>query len=374
LGFVLICRNMKKFQLIISILFLSLYLFSQGDDAHYSFFVAGHTYGNPMSPQYGLYPPFVNKISFINDYDGIEFGCLTGDVVVSSTSDYWDSAQVDIDKFEMPVYIAAGNHDIGPEFIQRYGDYYYSFLLNNDLFITLTPSLDNWNISGDQKDFLFETLDSLAPGVNNIFIFLHELIWWSPDSLFQNVIINYAPYYPGSTNFWNEIEPVLNALPNQVVLFAGDLGCTSVVTPFMYYKYDNITLIASGMGGGGEDNFIIIDVYSDTIDYNLIAINGDDINALGELTDFSLDEDILLQNKQYLSVFPNPFQDVFYVKSKFPGDYFLQILNTSGDLILSDKIRGVEMKMIPAQELPKGLYILKFWNDKGIVTRKIEKM
>ena len=45
----------------------------------------------------------------------------------------------------------------------------------------------------------------------------------------------------------------------------------------MYYTYDNITFVASGMGNFKSDNFIIIEVLPDkSLRYRLIAINGDD--------------------------------------------------------------------------------------------------
>lgn len=349
-------------------------LFSQNDSILYSFFVAGHTYGNPSYPQYGLYPPFVNKIEFINDNQDMEFGCLTGDVVVSPTAEYWDSAQVDMDKFDIPLYIAAGNHDIGVEFTQRFGDYYYSFVLHDDLFITLTPSLNNWNISGYQKDFLFETLSNQAQDVNNIFIFLHELIWWSPDSIFQNVIINYVPGYPGSTNFWSEIEPVISALPNNIVFFAGDLGCTSAVTPFMYYKYDNITLIGSGMGGGIEDNFVIIDVYNDSIDFNLIALNGEDINALGELTDFILSINVKEQIDHQVTIYPNPVKSNLFIDCSLPSESSFQILDMNGRLIFNEFIRANEIKKINTNKFSRGHYMIRILNNNSSISKKVLKL
>ena len=57
----------------------------------------------------------------------------------------------------------------------------------------------------------------------------------------------------------------------------------------MYDQYDNITLIASGMGGNVRDNIIIIDVHEDaSVSYRLIALNGSNHNALGELMDYEL--------------------------------------------------------------------------------------
>ena len=40
---------------------------------------------------------------------------------------------------------------------------------------------------------------------------------------------------------------------------------------------------------GISDNIIITDVYQDSVFHNLVAINGNDENALGELYDFTLD-------------------------------------------------------------------------------------
>ena len=57
----------------------------------------------------------------------------------------------------------------------------------------------------------------------------------------------------------------------------------------MFHQYDNITLIASGMGGNVRDNFVIIDVYEDgSVGYRLIALNDPDVTALGKLEDYIL--------------------------------------------------------------------------------------
>jgi len=237
----------------------------------YSFFVAGHAYGHPITYQHGLHPPLVKQIPFINNYDEIGLGIFTGDVVPFTTKEYWDAARDDLDQFSIPIHIAAGNHDRGPVFESLY-DYYYSFWNENDAFIILSPT--NWNIEGKQKDFLFETIDSMSSRANNIFIFCHELIWWSPDNEFKNVVINYSPQYPGQTNYWTEISPHLESIPNNVIIYAGDLGASNSVSPYMYYQYDNITLIGSGMGGGEEDNIIITEVDENGgLKFKLLGIN-----------------------------------------------------------------------------------------------------
>lgn len=227
---------------------------SEIDSTYYSFFTAGHTYGNPNSYHYGLHYPFVNYIPTINNYSNMELGVLTGDVVYSATAAYWDSALIDINKFDVPIYIAAGNHDMGTEFVNRFQNYYSSFVHKNDLFILLTPFLDSWNISGEQLDFLTYQLDNNYSAVNNIFIFMHELIWWSPYNEYQNINVNSLSHYTGWTNFKTIIKPLLLSYPNKITIYAGDLGATNQASPYMYHSFDNITLIGSRMGNGVRDN------------------------------------------------------------------------------------------------------------------------
>ena len=71
-------------------------------------------------------------------------------------------------------------------------------------------------------------------------------------------------------------------------MFAGDTGIYD--HGYMYYKdSENITFIASGMGGRKQDNFIVVDVQSDKfVSFQLIALYGEDVNALGKLKDYIL--------------------------------------------------------------------------------------
>lgn len=253
----------------------------------YAFLVAGHVYGHPVTYQYGFHSPFKAFFEELNEYPKMDLGILTGDVVPIPDSLYWDAAQNDIQKINMPIHIAPGNHDRGAEFEKRFQKYYYSFKTNEDLFIILSPN--NWNIDGNQKTFLQNTIDSNYQTCRNIFIFCHELIWWSPTNAYKNVEINYRPHFPGSTNFWDELKPMFDSIPNEVIFFAGDVGASERTSPFMYHKINNLTLIASGMGSGIHDNIIAVEINSEgKINYNLIHLNGDNRAGLGKLTDYVL--------------------------------------------------------------------------------------
>lgn len=364
---------MKKTLVYLIIFFLIGNLNAQNKSPIYSFFTAGHTYGKPGDIHYGLHYPFVDFIPTINNFYNVEVGILTGDVVVSPTAAYWDSAQIDIAKLDMPIFIAAGNHDVGAEFLERFGSYYSSFIKNNDLFIILCPNKNTWNIDGLQLEFLINTLENNYADVNNIFIFLHELIWWSPTNIYQNVAINYVPYYPGSTNFDDIIKPLLLSYSNNITIYAGDLGCTTQVSPFMYHSFDNITLIGSGMGGGLEDNIIITEIYEDSIYYNLIAINGENPNALGELSDFTLgiesySENYIINN---IKIYPNPASDYFQIKNNSFIDFEVRIFNLRGELIQSGIVKKNSIKKYSSNKMPAGIYFIQFESKSKIYYKKL---
>jgi len=257
----------------------------------YSFFIAGHTYGTPGVDNDGLHPAFKNKFDLIQSDGHIDFGVLTGDIVITGTEQNWNEVDNDIIDLGLPVYFAAGNHDVTDRtlFESRYGQTYYSFVHQSNLFIVLDPNIDGWNISGNQLQFLENALNSEAQNVNNIFVFFHQLLWWEPDNIYQNVVLNSFSGRADTINFWNEIEPLFNELAKPVHMFAGDVGAYYTGSEFMYHQYENITLIASGMGGNVRDNFIIIDVHEDaSVSYRLIALNAPDISALGDLEDYTL--------------------------------------------------------------------------------------
>ena len=282
-------------KIFISLMFL-IFLFgcSSPEKVEYSFFVAGHTYGNPLEKgkNKGLYKPFNEKLTFINEQKNLKAGFLLGDVVWHHNS--WAEAERDIAEFNMPVHIVRGNHD-GPlkKFEGKFGKSYSSFIEHNNLFIILDPNLDKWNISGDQLIFLMNTLRNDGKHVNNIFIFSHQVLWYSEKKL-SKPAPNSLKNRDTETNFWTKIEPLLRNQEKPVYVFAGDVGAFSKerrkknhIIEYFYYNYGNITYISTGMGGGVRDNFIIADVLNNgTVNFRLIHLNGDEMDDLGELEDY----------------------------------------------------------------------------------------
>lgn len=258
---------------------------------NYSFFVAGHTYGAPGVDNIGLHPPFSAKYEWIKKQKNIAFGVLTGDIVLSSTEKNWDEVDAELNTLDFPVYFAAGNHDLTNRelFEKRYGQTFFSFEKENGLFVFLDPNIDGWNISGEQLVFLKNKISENKS--KNIFLFLHQLIWWSPDNIFGKIKPNSTQGRAGSVNYWTEIEPLLRGSNSPIYLFAGDVGAFPNGSEIAFYVENNMTYIMSGMGGGERDNFMMVNVLKNgEVELQLVALNGGDINVLGELKDHILIE------------------------------------------------------------------------------------
>ncbi|MFT5103467.1 MAG: hypothetical protein ACI86C_001122 [Candidatus Latescibacterota bacterium] len=244
------------------VVFISLSYCNEPIDSGYSFFVAGHTYGKPNVNNKGFHPPFKAKFDVINNDANIDFGVLTGDVVIYGTPKCWDDVDADIALLNTPVYFAVGNHDMKNKslFESRYGDTYQSFIHKDDLFIILDPNLDHWNISGAQLEYLKNSLDIYQDKVTNIFVFFHQVLWWKQDIDNEAFILNSLQDRADTINFYDEVEPLFRDLSNPVFMFAGDVGATRKSNGYYYRKDTNITYVASGMGGPINPNFVIVDV------------------------------------------------------------------------------------------------------------------
>jgi hypothetical protein len=354
---------MKSYIILIKVLLISLTINAQSDSVLYSFFIAGHTFGQLGVNNIGLHPPFKEKFVYIQSRPEIHFGVFTGDIVSQNpTAQDWDEVDADIDTLGLPVYFAVGNHDMEnrPLFESRYGDTYYNFTYKNDLFIVLDPNIDEWNISGTQLEFLKNTIDSNYQSVENIYVFFHQLLCWESDNIYKNVIPNSFAGRADTINFWTEVEPLFHQLPNKIIMFMGDFGAASWSDDVMYDLYDNISFVGSGMGEGIGDNFVIINVKTDkTIDYDLICLN-DSINCLGELTDYAISiNNIDLFTTLKVKLYPNPANNFITIELDDTNETIIQLYNVNGQLILQKNTKGINKEYIDLTSLSNGLYLVK---------------
>lgn len=261
------------------------------EDALYCFFVAGHVYGHPEADDNDLHPAFTAKRDLIDQEPDLRFGFFTGDIVRKSTDDAWDAVDRFVASLPVPIYFAPGNHDLTERALyeSRYGKTYFSFMHQGDLFIVLDPNLDQWNISGAQLTFLQSVLEQHGIA-DNIFVFFHQVLWVKKDDYFRRFIPNSVMGKTKKINYWTEVEPLFRNLDNPVYLFAGDVGAFPLGREILYHAYDNIHCIASGMGGGERDNFVLAKVHDDkSVTLQVMALNNDDPYSLGRVEEHQVE-------------------------------------------------------------------------------------
>ena len=342
-------------------------IYAQSDTILYSFFIAGHTYGQPGVNNQGLHPPFKQKFDYIRSRDEIKFGVLTGDIVYPNpTAKDWDEVDADIAELGLPVYFAVGNHDMEnrPLYESRYGDTYYYFIFHNDLFIVLDPNIDAWNISGDQLQFMKKTVNDNYDTVNNIFVLFHQFLWWEKDNIYSHLKPNSFAGKADTINFWSEIEPFFHQLPNKVFFLAGDMGAAYWSSDFMYDSYDNLSYVCSGMGEEDGDNFVVINIDSTKdVSYDLICLDTEELECFGELTDYRISPSTIVNQSLNAKVYPNPATD--FLKVDFESGTIranIQLFNIRGQLVFEENCNS-KSNLIELSAFQKGIYILNIITD-----------
>lgn len=247
------------------------------DTTRYSILVAGHAYGAHAGTNIGLHPPFLTRLAF-EDTTGMEGLFLTGDIVNRSTSASWVQVEEELTALGLNAYYVMGNHDdntIGHNvFKAKHGGLYYSFILHNDLYIVLNSTESDRSISSTQLTFLSNILQNAS--ARRVFIFFHEVIWNSHDR-YRLVRSNSRSRYEQMrtvSNFWQEVAPMLKGYPNRhFYLFAGDVGGNPDAIAASYDRWDNMTLLTSGMGEVPDENYLRVDIAPDTVSFTLRALN-----------------------------------------------------------------------------------------------------
>ena len=263
----------------------------------YSFLVAGHAYGAHEGGNTGLHPAFLQSLD--EGFDSLAaFIVLTGDIVNQSTADSWQQVEDELSGYALPGYYVMGNHDnndIGRQvFDNKFGGTYYAFLFRGDQFIVLNSTEQDRSISPGQMVFLREQIMQAGDSVVRVFIFFHEILWNSHEK-YTGVMANNRSRYDemvDHSNYWGEVHPLLEECPEkQFFVIAGDVGGRPDAVAAFYDRWDNVTLIASGMGEVPDENYLLVRVdHRDSVAFELVPLR----------------PEITLEEIEYYSVPPSP--------------------------------------------------------------------
>jgi len=268
---------LKKLTLALAYIYFAFPASAQ-ENMGYKILVAGHSYGAHAGKNIGLHPPFLEKLK--NEASGTIMALfLTGDIVNTSTTASWAQVSSELNSLGLTSYYVMGNHDnstIGRNvFQQKHGGLYYYFAYQNDLFIVLNSTESDRSISTAQLGFLNQILSNADLKWGRAFIFFHEVIWNSNEK-YRLVRSNSRSRYDlikSVSNFWQEVFPRLTAMPDKkFYLFSGDVGGNPDAIAAFYDRWQNVTLLSSGMGEVSDENFMKVNILPDTVTFSLIPL------------------------------------------------------------------------------------------------------
>ena len=131
-----------------------------------------------------MYQRAISEVNLVHP----EFVIIVGDLIYGYDSDMdliareWDAFDEATARFEMPVYLLAGNHDVWDDpseelYRQRYGPLWYSFDVKDCHFVVLDSEDQTapQKIAGAQLGWLKEDLKHVNG--KRIFVLLHQPLW-----------------------------------------------------------------------------------------------------------------------------------------------------------------------------------------------------
>lgn len=233
-------------------------LFIPDSTYHYSFFVSGHFHGSSKNTS-GLPAKTLRENIIAINNSGAAFLICLGDLFLDIKNDIPKYKSSFIDKLEMPLYNAPGNHDIsGDVYESNFGKSFYFFKEKSELFIILNTELNDGSIEGEQLSMLHEAIKDLK-GIKNIFVFSHRLIWAEEHPKMDKLFTDNTRSANGN-NFRKEILPMFEKLNRGVSIyfFGGSLG--NAPAPFFYHKENNIYYIATAIRDTPKDAMLKLDI------------------------------------------------------------------------------------------------------------------
>lgn len=204
------------------------------------------------------------------DYKQFDMLWLGGDLSVETTKNETVMQHLDnVFSLGQPNTLwALGNHDY-PDLVnlENYTNRpaYYAYAKNDITFVVLDTQENQCNITGNQKNFLFEVLDTINESSH--LIILHHKLFWMPGNTYleskiptvSNGKLGDCAYCLSPNNFYMDIYPKLIEIQNngtEVLCVGGDIG--SKVKKFDFLTPEGIQFLASGIKSGDENNLALL--------------------------------------------------------------------------------------------------------------------
>jgi len=219
------------------------------------FFVAGGVSGPTNSTTTALYEPLTNYLSSLVNDKTLDFGVFTGNMVRHSNDSSWTKLDLALKNLPFDIHRVPGFRDLGESsfYINKFGNSERHFVKSNNFFQIWEVTNNGWNVSEKQLKDLKTAI--AKKGYDNVFVFVHPVSWYDQDRTPQ-IIPNNIDGRSETSTFYTTTLQQLNALNIPVYVFSGGVGEKANGSEITIHKFNNVHLIASGMGGGKWDNIL----------------------------------------------------------------------------------------------------------------------
>lgn len=219
----------------------------------------GHAYGRPGGSNIGLDPKLASTIPDLRSEADVI--ALTGDVTRDGSAASLKVVKEQLGQWRR-ILVAPGNHDVGTgqkrtAFTETFGQAFGRTSVGDSAVIWLDTDEADQAISTRQMKWLRKQIRSGSMQKHkSLIVFTHHLVW--ANSVEERMQINAGPRDPSWARDRGRLHTALAKLDIPVVVISGDTGAWPENAETLCRTTENVTYLASGIGGYEGDSALLI--------------------------------------------------------------------------------------------------------------------
>jgi hypothetical protein len=238
------------------------------NDQPVKFLVTGHIYGRPGQDNFHPAMTLISNLALLREQD-LDLFFFLGDTVWQSTDENFDDLEtLLLDRVDVPIFNAVGNHDVLKReiYTERYGNTVYAFEYKNHIFIVLDTTLQYYDLIADEIVFVERVLERAeqSGNIKHIHILMHHVLFLEDDEIIGKQVIK-----PNEGDGFSEtfhqlladvIYPASELIP--ISIYAGDVGAFESGNLAPFYKRSesyNVQFFATGLGNNDTDSVLVVE-------------------------------------------------------------------------------------------------------------------
>jgi hypothetical protein len=249
-----------------------------------TFIVSGHFHGSSANQSTFPASTLLSGIDTINKLEP-QFLMSLGDLFLDVNDTYIKNYSRSLfNKLQMPLFNAVGNHDLsnGNVYSKLFGETFYSFSINQNLFIVLNTEENDGSIKNTQLGFFKTTLTTAQEQFENIFIFSHRPVWAENNKRYEGLFAGNTRTEIGSNNFENEIKPLLLPVAKTKSVYWMSGSVAGGPASFFYDKdpVTGIVFMQTAIRDLPRDAVLYVTINDSGVKFKCISLTGQELKEI----------------------------------------------------------------------------------------------